>query len=53
MGKIRLFVLAMAVAFLAAACAEFEEFEYVPSSEIPPGPGAVTGESGEWVIYRR
>ena len=25
----------------------------VPESELGPGPGAFTGPSGEWVIYRQ
>lgn len=53
MGKIRLFVLVMAVAFLAAACAEMEEFEFRPIDEIPAGEGIVTGKSGEWTIYKQ
>jgi hypothetical protein len=25
----------------------------VPESELGPGPGALTGPSGDWVIYRK
>lgn len=58
MGFLGRLVLVMAVAFFATACAfeffdEVEDFEYTPSSEIPPGPGMVTGDKGEWVIYRQ
>ncbi len=53
MGYFGRLVLAMAVAFLVTACAEIEDFEYTPSSEIPPGEGLVTGKSGEWVIYKQ
>ncbi len=42
---------AVALAFLLAACAGAKPFEYHPIDEIPEGPGAVTGEDGEWVIY--
>lgn len=53
MGFFGRLVLAMAVVFLATACAEVEDFEYVPSSEIQPGPGLVTGDGGEYIIYQR
>ena len=53
MGFLGRLVLAMAVAFLVTACAEMEDFEYTPSSEIPPGEGMVTGKEGEWYLYRR
>ena len=35
-----------------AACAG-EPFDYKPPDAIPPGPGLLTGEDGEFVIYRR
>ncbi len=58
MGIFGRLILVMAVAFFATACAfeffdEIEDFEYTPSSEIPPGEGLVTGKSGEWVIYKQ
>jgi hypothetical protein len=34
------------------ACAA-EPFDYTPVDEIPPGPGLLSGEEGEFVIYRR
>ncbi len=45
----------MAVAFLAAACAdlEYEEYESPGAEDIQDGPGIFTGKSGEWVIYSR
>ncbi len=39
------------LALALAACAGAKPFEYHPTSEIPEGPGAFTGEDGEWVIY--
>lgn len=39
------------LAFLLAACVGAKPFEYHPIDEIPEGPGLVTGEDGEWVIY--
>jgi hypothetical protein len=47
--------LALAVggaALLLTACAA-EPFDYTPADEIPPGPGLLSGEDGEFVIYRR
>lgn len=35
-----------------AACAA-EPFDYTPVDEIPPGPGLLSGEEGEFVVYRR
>ncbi|MEE8248452.1 MAG: hypothetical protein V3S87_14460 [Alphaproteobacteria bacterium] len=43
--------LAWALALALAACAGAKPFEYHPLDEIPEGPGLVTGEDGEWVIY--
>ena len=43
--------LAWALALALAACAGAKPFEYHPIDEIPEGPGLVTGEDGEWVIY--
>ena len=45
----------MAVAFLAAACAdlEIEDFEYTEPEDLLPGPGILSGEKGEWVVYGR
>lgn len=41
----------LALAMFLAACAAANPFEYHPIHEIPEGPGLVTGEDGEWVIY--
>lgn len=37
---------------LATACAEVKPFEYTEIHEIPPGPGLLSGEDGEYVLYR-
>lgn len=42
---------ALVLALALAACAGAKPFEYHPIHEIPEGPGLVTGEDGEWVIY--
>lgn len=43
-----------AIALLAlAACAAGEPLEATRIDDIPPGPGLLTGEDGEFVIYRR
>ena len=38
-------------ALVLAACAGAEPFDYTPVSEIPPGPGLMSGDDGEFVIY--
>ena len=36
--------------FLLGACAELKPLEYTEIHEIPPGPGLLSGEDGEFVI---
>ncbi len=36
---------------LAAACAEVKPLEYTEIHEIQPGPGLLSGEDGEFVLY--
>lgn len=38
---------------LAAACGEITPVAYTPIDEIPPGPGLLSGEDGEFTLYRR
>jgi hypothetical protein len=38
---------------LALAACGGEPFDYVPPDEMRPGPGVLSGEDGEFVIYRR
>lgn len=35
------------------ACAQAEPFDYTPVHEIPPGPGLLSGQDGEFVLYSR
>ena len=30
-----------------------DSYQFSRADEIPPGPGMVTGEKGEWVIFSR
>ncbi len=30
-----------------------EPMEYTPIDQIPPGPGLITGDGGEFVLHRR
>ena len=36
---------------LATACAEVKPFEYTEIHEIQPGPGLLTGDDGEFVLF--
>ncbi len=36
-----------------AACSGVQPFEYTAVHEIPPGPGLISGEAGEFELYRR
>lgn len=45
-------VIALSAGLWLAACAA-EPFDYTPVDEIQPGPGLLSGEDGEFVIYRR
>lgn len=49
---LRMAVLA-AVLGLAAACAQVTPVAYTETDEIPPGPGLLSGEDGEFTLYRR
>ena len=43
--------LATGILILLGACAEMKPMEYTEIHEIPPGPGLVSGEDGEFVLY--
>jgi hypothetical protein len=45
-------VASLGVLLLATACAEVKPFEYTEIHEIQPGPGLLSGEDGEFVLYR-
>jgi hypothetical protein len=47
----RLGIALLAGLWLAGCVAE--PFDYTPVDEIPPGPGLLSGDDGEFVIYRR
>ncbi len=36
-----------------SACAGWDSFEPPVANDIPEGPGALSGEDGEFVIFRR
>ena len=40
-----------ALAGTLAACSNVEPMSYTPVSEIPPGPGAFSGEDGVFTLY--
>jgi len=41
------------LASILAACSGVEPFAYTEVHEIPPGPGLISGETGEFELYRR
>ncbi len=43
---------AAAFAAALAACSLGEPVDYTPIDEIPPGPGLLSGEDGEFTLYR-
>ncbi len=44
---------AVGFAFLLNTCAGMEPMEYTAIDQIPPGPGLITGDDGDFVLYRR
>ncbi len=49
---LRMAILA-AVFGLVAGCGQVTPVAYTPIDEIPPGPGLLSGEDGEFTVYRR
>lgn len=47
----RLFALVVLTGTLAA-CSGVKPFAYTEVHEIPPGPGLISGETGEFELYR-
>lgn len=47
----RLVAVTLLTGMLAACSAE--PFEYTAAHEIPPGPGLISGETGEFELYRK
>ena len=53
MGRRGAVALALALsAAQLAACADYKPFQPPNSSAIPEGPGLLSGEEGEWVLFR-
>ena len=48
----RLFSLIL-LALTIAACDGAKTFDYTAVDEIQPGPGLLTGETGEYTIYKK
>lgn len=48
--RLRLLASAGALLVLLGACAQVKPLEYTEIHEIQPGPGLLTGESGEFVL---
>lgn len=48
----RMAVLAAMVGWLAG-CGQVTPVAYTPVDEIPAGPGLLSGEDGEFTLYRR
>lgn len=46
-------VVTVLVGLALSACGSYQPFDYVDQNESMKGPGAFTGEDGEWVIYRK
>ena len=42
---------AVGVLLLLGACADMKPFEFTEIHEIPPGPGLLSGEDGEFIIF--
>ncbi len=49
--RLRLLVSAGAFLALLGACAQVKPLEYTEIHEIQPGPGLLSGEDGEFVLY--
>ena len=49
--RLPIFALAGGMLLLLGACAEVKPFEYTEIHEIPPGPGLLTGDDGEFVLF--
>lgn len=52
----RLAIRVLSAALLSAglaACSGVQPYNFVAVDEIPPGPGLISGEDGEFELYRR
>ena len=41
------------ITFIVISCAHHQPYEPAKIDDIPPGPGLLTGEEGEWILYKR
>ena len=48
-----LLVLILVIALSVAGCSQWKPYRPPESREIPVGPGLLSGEDGEFVIYRK
>ncbi len=46
-------VLILAIALSFTGCSQWKPYKPPESTEIPEGPGLLSGEDGEFVIYRK
>ena len=46
-------IIAIVGLFLLAACSGMKPYEPTAASEIPEGPGLLSGKDGEFTIYRK
>ena len=49
----RYLILIATLSLLLSNCAHYEPMEVHQTDDIPQGPGAFSGEEGEFVIFRR
>ncbi len=48
-----LLVLILVIALSVTGCSQWKPYKPPESTEIPEGPGLLSGEDGEFVIYRK
>lgn len=48
-----LLILIPIIALSVAGCSQWKPYKPPESTEIPEGPGLLSGEDGEFVIYRK
>ncbi len=44
-------ILALGIGGLMGGCADVQPLDYRPVDQIKPGPGLLTGDKGEFVLY--
>ena len=48
-----LLMLILVIALSVTGCSQWKPFQPPATTEIPKGPGLLSGEDGEFVIYRK